>query len=342
MDNDQVRWKNSSRVLRLHQRQQVVSSLREYLYSEGFLEVETPILVKSTCPDTWIDSVKVGDDYLVTSTEYQIKRMMVGGFEKIFTLGKNFRANDRGSNHSTEFTMLEWARAHDSLHSIEEDAVQFIRQAFRKLYPNQNSCTFKGSEIDYLSADWERITVRKALEVHLGLKNLEDFSFASLSKATFDAGISLPENFDNRYIVTSYLLDILQTHLGKKTPTFLQEWPSFMTTSAPVNSLDPYIAERSELYIGGIEISNGFPFLTDAQKQRDLFQLELHRRKEEGKPAVIMDERFLDALSLGLPSGAGMALGVDRLVMVLTGATQTERCSSFRLGRTLNQTNNRS
>ena len=70
-----------------------------------------------------------------------------------------------------------------------------------------------------------------------------------------------------------------------------------MTTSAPVNSLDPYIAERSELYIGGIEISNGFPFLTDAQKQRDLFQLELHRRKEEGKPAVIMDERFLDALS---------------------------------------------
>jgi len=89
----------------------------------------------------------------------------------------------------------------------------------------------------------------------------------------------IPEGFDDKFIVTSYFLDLLQIHLGKKTPTFLQEWPSFMTTSAPINSIDPHVAERSELYIGGIEISNGFPFLTDAHKQKELFYLELQRRK---------------------------------------------------------------
>jgi len=134
MDNDKERWKNSSRAVRLRQRQDIISAIREYLYSQGFLEVETPILVKSTCPDTWIDTVQVGHHYLVTSTEYQIKRMMVGGFEKVFTLGKNFRDNDRGRNHSTEFTMLEWARSNESLKAIEEDTVHFIRHAFRKLY----------------------------------------------------------------------------------------------------------------------------------------------------------------------------------------------------------------
>ena len=327
--NDVSRWKENSRNVRLWQRQEIVSAIRDYLYGEQFLEVETPLLVKTTCPDTWIDTIEVEGGYLVTSTEYQIKRMMVGGFEKVFTLCKNFRAGDRGSVHSAEFTMLEWARADESLSRIEDDAVQFIRKSFKRVYPEKTSLAFRGHEIDFLVNEWEVLTVREAFRIHLGLNDVGDFSLNALLSSANGARLELPPNFDTPHLITSYLLDLLQAHLGKKTPTFLREWPSFMTTSAPINTLDPFTAERSELYIGGVEISNGFPFLQDAYLQKKLFLAELEKRKKEGKPPIKIDERFVEALTLGLPSGAGMALGVDRLVMILTGANQLKEVQAF-------------
>jgi lysyl-tRNA synthetase class 2 len=315
---------------RLHQRHQIIATIRKDLYAQEFLEIETPLLVKGTCPDIHIDSIEAGEGYLVTSTEYQIKRMIVGGFEKVFTLTKNFRAYDRGRFHSTEFTMLEWARAYDLLDSIEEDAMRFIRKAFCLLFPNQTSLIFNGHTIDFLGKSWERLTVRSALQKYLGLENLEDFSLEPLLKASKDAGLALPEEFSHdKHCAISCLMDLLQPYLGIKTPTFLQEWPAYLTSSAPISSEDPFVAERSELYIGGIEIADGFPFLRDVQLQRDLFKQALENRKELKKPAVIIDERFLNAMDQGLPDGAGMALGVDRLVMVLTGSERLADVQAF-------------
>lgn len=321
---DKDRWKMMSgpysRFERLHQRQDILFTIREDLNEQDFLEVETPLLVKNTTPDTYIDSVQMGEHYLITSTEYQVKRMMAGGFKKIYTLTKNFRANDRGRFHSTEFTMLEWGRAFETLREIEEDTVRFIRKAFQKLYPKKDSLHFNGSEINFMTVPWEHITVREAFKKHLGLDNLEDFSLKILLKSSMDANISIPEDFKNdKSLVISYLLDLLQSHLGKKTPTFLNEWPTYLTSSAPINTKDERVADRSELYIGGIEIANGFPFLRDQKLQRELFEEQLQKRKELGKPLVEIDEKYIESLN-DLPPGAGMALGVDRLVMVLTGA----------------------
>lgn len=334
LDNDKSRWKqrigNLSRMDRLRQRCQIIAAIREDLYTQEFLEVETPLLVKGTCPDIHIDSIKAGDGYLVTSTEYQIKRLIVGGFEKVFTLTKNFRAYDQGRFHSQEFTMLEWARAYESLAAIEEDAIRFIRQAFKKLFPNQKSLDFNGHRIDFLETPWDRLTVRKALEKHLGLKNLEDFSLEPLLKASEEAGLYLPENFcHDKHCAISYLMDQLQPHLGIHSPIFLQEWPAYLTSSAPVSSQDPFVAERSELYIGGIEIADGFPFLRNAELQREFFRQALEQRKEMQKPAVAVDENFLKALDQGLPEGAGMALGIDRLVMVLTSSERLADIQAF-------------
>lgn len=332
--DDLSRWKKwtgtGSRMSHLQQRQQLISAIREDLYGLDFLEIETPLLVKGTCPDAHIDSVQVGEGYLVTSTEYQIKRLIIGGFEKVFTLTKNFRANDRGRYHSTEFTMLEWARAFETLNAIEEDAMRFTRKAFSKLYPNQDSLYFNGYDINIMSKNWERLTVREAFEMHLGLKDLEDFSLEPLCRALKRTKIDIPQNFlESKYLVISYLLDMLQNHLGKQTPTFLCEWPAYLTTSAPISPKDPAIAERTELYIGGIEIADGFPFLRDAALQRVLFEEEQQKRKERGKPLVTLDEHFLQSLEQGLPPGAGMALGIDRLVMVLTGANKLVDVQSF-------------
>lgn len=318
--DDRTRWKQG-RMSLLRQRQQILSAIREDLASQDFLEIETPLLVKSTSPDAHIDSIEAGEGYLVTSTEFQIKRMIVGGFQKVFTLTKNFRAFERGRYHSTEFTMLEWARADDTLRTIEDDTIRFIRKAFRKLHAQQNTLNFNEYEIDIMG-DWERLTVREAFDRHLGMKNLEDFSLDPLCHAAKEAGVEIPADIQHdQDLVISHLLDLLQSHLGKHTPTFLQEWPAYMTSSAPISANDPHVAERTELYIGGVEIANGFPFLRDAVLQKTLFLQQLQRRKELGKPLLKIDEKFLDSLALGLPSGAGMALGVDRLVMVLTGAS---------------------
>lgn len=332
--SDGLRWRRpmdrTPRMLRLQQRQEILRAIREDLYSQHFLEVETPLLVKGTCPDTHIESIKAENGYLVTSTEYQIKRLMVGGFEKVFTLAKNFRAGDQGQYHSMEFTMLEWARGLGSMADIEEDAIRFIRDAFQALYPGQTSVAYLENSIDVMTKPWERLTVREAFQNYLGLKNLEDFSLNSLSRACQEAKVELPSHFkEDKHLVLSYLLDLIQSYLGKSTPTFLQEWPAFMTSSAQISSKDPYVAERSELYIGGIEIADGFPFLRDAELQKSFFARELRRRKEEGKHEVALDGLYLEGMEQGLPPGAGMALGIDRLVMVLTGASRLSDVQAF-------------
>lgn len=323
-ENEKERWK-----IRLKQRQQIIEAIREDFYEQGFLEAETPLIVKGTTPDAYIDSMRVEEHYLVTSTEYQIKRLIAEGFDKVFTLTKNFRAHDSGRYHQPEFTMLEWGRAFSTLDEIEADTIRFIRKAFHKLYPGENFVKFNGNEIDIASAPWERLTVRQAFKQHLGMDDLGDFSLKALLAASQKAGIKLPGQFQSEEaLVMSYLLDLLQTHLGKKVPTFLHEWPASLTSSAPANADDPHTAERSELYIGGIEIANGFPFLRDSKKQRNLFQEQLQKRKELGKPSVVLDEKYIDSLK-NLSKGAGMALGVDRLVMVLTGASRLSDVQAF-------------
>jgi len=172
--------------------------------------------------------------------------------------------------------------------------------------------------------------VKQAFQKYLGIEDLSDFSLASLLRASEKASIQVPSNFEgDQHLVLSYLIDLLQSHLGKKVPTFLREWPAFMTSSAQLNDHDPTVIERSELYIGGVEISNGFPFLTDGTIQKDLFNRELQRRKDEGKPQVTLDLHYIHALEEGIPPGAGMALGMDRLVMVLTGASQITDVQTF-------------
>lgn len=312
----------------LWKRQTILTTIRNYFYSEGFLEADTPLLIKGTCPDAYIDSIPADGGYLATSTEYQIKRLIVEGYDKVFTLTKNFRANDRGRYHSTEFTMLEWGRAKKTLHDIEEDVVAFTRKAFSALYPNQSTIHCNGHTIEMLNLPWERLTVREAFKKHLGVDNLGDFSLDALVKAS--KHLELPEHFcHDKYLVMAYLFEQLQQHLGTKTPTFLLEWPAYLTTSAPINAQDPHVADRSELYIAGIEVADGFPFLRDAALQRKLFNEEQALRKSLGKPEVMLDEKYMKALETGMPEGAGMALGFDRLVMALLGCSSIAETQAF-------------
>jgi len=311
---------------RLKQRQKIIASIREYLYMEDFLEVETPLLVKNTTPDVYIESIQAGNGYLITSTEYQVKRLIADGLEKVFTICKNFRAYDQGKYHNPEFTMLEWGRAHCSLEDIEEDVENFICKAFSEVYPESKFVSFNGCNIE-LFGDWERLTVKEAFERYLGFNELKDFSLESLCWAADSAGFVIPFEYrEDLDFLISYLLDSLQSHLGKEKPVFLHEWPAYLTSSAPLKGEGT--VERSELYIGGIEVANGFPFLRDSEIQRNLFEEQQSRRKKTCKPVVELDQKYIESLN-SLPRGAGMALGVDRLVMILTGSVQLSEVMAF-------------
>ncbi len=329
---DGTRWQPRdpgapSRMALLWQRQTVLRAVREYFFEEGFLEVQAPLLVRGTCPDAHLDSLRVDagvpDAYLTTSTEYPIKRLVVGGFEKVFTLTQNFRGADVGSRHNPEFTMLEWARAYASLDAIDRDAEALTRRAFRALHPGRRTLTYAGREVRLDGPAWERLTLRDAFARHLGMHLDAELTHASLRAEIARTGLDVPASFlDDPHLLVSFLVDAVQGHLGAPEPTFLKEWPAHMTSSAALLPGAPALADRSELIIAGLELSDGFPSLRDAALQARLFERERVRRVEEGKRPVAIDERYLEALRQGIPPGAGMALGFDRLVMVLTGQAQ--------------------
>ncbi len=325
ISEDASRWwrpyaPRESRMQRLKQRARIVRALRDTLDGEDFTEVQVPLLLRATCPDLHIESFRAGDGYLTTSTEYQLKRMFAGGFARLYTLTQNFRAGDLGARHNPEFTMLEWARAYATLSDIERDVEALVKSALAALDPDATAITYAGHTVELRGAAWERLTVREALERHLGVSLDEGFSLASMRAETARLGLEIPDGYrDDAVDLLTLLLDRAQPQLGTRVPTFLVDWPPSLTTSAPLRADAPHVAERSELFIAGVEVADGFPFLRDAALQAKLFEESNARRLAAGRMPVRLDTRYVGALRRGMPPGAGMALGVDRLVMLLTG-----------------------
>lgn len=319
-ESDALRWRKPTatgrnRMTLLQQRHLIKRAVRDYLHEQGFIEIDMPLLVKGTTPDAAIESFALQDHYLVTSCEYQIKRMEIGGFDKCYTLTQNYRAGDRGHYHNPEFTMLEWARVGESLTAIENDVEQFFLRAAAALGKN-HVMTYQGHVLD-LTPPWDRMSVRAAIARYIGV-TLDDFSASSLVVAAEKAGLEIRDTWrDDAVFLFSLVLEHLQTMLGFEKPVFLQEWPTLMTASADRDASGKF-THRSELFMAGVELSDGFPSLTDYTKQVRGFEEQATRRKELGLPPVAIDEKFLAAMREGFPSGAGMALGFDRMVMMLT------------------------
>ncbi len=319
----------SARLDVLGRRTRLLHRLRSTLLEWDFVEAQTPLLVAGTYPDFAVDSMEVHQEghflgYLVSSTEFQIKRLMAEGLPRVYTLTQNFRPGDRSTRHNPEFTMLEWARLGAELLQIEADAEALIRAAWHSV--GRPILRWEGRPID-LEGPWERLSVATVIERVCG-RSLPDFSLSSLNVASAD--LDLPPDFrTDRSLLLSYLLSEAEPWLGSPHPTWVIDWPAWMTPSAGLQPHRPDLAWRSELFLGGLELCDGFPFLVDVQLQQRLFEEELEARREAGRPMVRLDRRYLDMLASGLPPGAGMALGVDRLMMLLTGATTIDTVLAF-------------
>ena len=318
-----------SRLNVLGRRTRLLHQLRSTFLDWDFVEAQTPLVVAGTYPDVAVDSMEVVYEgrflgYLVNSTEFQIKRLMAEGLPRVYTLTQNFRPGDRSTRHNPEFTMLEWARLGVELPAIEADAEVLIRGAWE--VAGKPTLAWEGRPID-LEGPWEHLSVATVVERVCG-RTLADFSLASLNRAS--AALDLPPDFrSNASLLLSYLLSEAEPWLGSPRPTWVIDWPAWMTPSAGLRPDRPDLAWRSELFLGGLELCDGFPFLVDAELQRRLFEEELEARRVTGRPPVQVDHRYLEMLARGLPTGAGMALGVDRLMMLLAGATSIDDVLAF-------------
>jgi len=287
-------------------RSSLLHAIRGFFHERGFIEVETPVRLKTPALELHIDAEPSGDHWLRTSPELHMKRLLAAGLERIFQLGPCFRRGERGDRHHPEYTMLEWYRANADARAILEDTESLVRHAAVAL-GRGSRIVYQGRPID-LSAPWPRIPVRDAFARWAGWDPV----------AAWDA-----ERFDLD------LVDKVEPALPRDTPVVLTEYPAPAAALARRKPGDPAVAERWELYIGGLEIANAYTELTDAAEQRARFEQCARDRRALGRDVYPIDEAFLAALPSMPPSG-GIALGVDRLVMLFADAASLDAVIAFR------------
>jgi lysyl-tRNA synthetase class 2 len=317
-----------ARLDKLRARATALAKVREVFAQRGFLEVETPLLVPSPGLEIHLEAVRAGDGYLITSPEYQMKRLLAAGLERIFQVCKCFRANERGAHHASEFTMIEWYRAYAGIDAIVDDTEQLVAAVVRAI-AGVPVAKLGDRDID-VRPPWRRMTVRQAMRewAHVDVDGAEPAG--DLVRAVRAAGIDVADGtaWDDAFFA-GFLARVEPAIAALDHALILEDWPAPLAALARRKPDDPKTALRFEAYVGGIELANAFDELTDAAEQRARFEDDLRIRRERGKAVYPIDEKLLAALSEGLPPSAGIALGFDRLVMLATGAETITQVLTF-------------
>lgn len=285
---------------RLEWRAQIIASIRNFFLPSGFLEIETPVRIKAPAPEAYIDALTSGNYFLRTSPELQMKRLLSAGYKKIFQIGSCFRKGENGRFHREEFTMLEWYEAgvdyNQLLNFLQDMLLYVLKQIF-----GRTQCRFNGEIINF--QEWEITTVRSIF-----------MKFAGIS----------PEKALEDGIFEEALIDKIEPRLRKDCPVVLKDYPAELAALSRLKKDDNSLAERWELYLGGIEIANAYSELTDPNVLKKRFADSVKTRKSQGKTIYPEDIDFLTAVEHGMPECAGCALGLDRLIMVITDSSNLD------------------
>lgn len=288
-------------------RASVLQSVRNFFIERGFLEVETPLLIPANAPEEHIDPVLAGSWQLQTSPELCMKRLLCQGHERLFQVTKCWRSAERGSRHLTEFTMLEWYHSNADYFSLMDDCEALLRHVAHHCLGRDSLFRYQRHEID-AQLPWRRISVQEAFT---------QFAHADVSDCIRSG----------RYeeILTSQVEPALACF---REPVILTDYPAQLAALARLKPGQPDQAERFELYLGGLELANGFSELNDPQEQRHRFvEANLYRVKS-GRHPLPLPESFLNDLAQ-LPPSAGIALGIDRLVMLVAGTDTIDDVVAF-------------
>jgi len=340
MTGDGVPWwrpdRFAARRPHLESRARIVAAIRRFFAERDFLEVDTPALQISPGLEPHLmafASELVATDgrrrtlHLHTSPEFAMKKLLVAGLPRIFQLAHVFRNGERARTHHPEFTMLEWYRAGASYRDLMADCEALLRAALAA----SGGAAFRwaGRHCDPLGA-WHYLSVAESFTRYCGIDLLATApdprhpSLALLASAARDIGVTPHDGDDWEDLFFRLFLDRIEPFLGIGAPTILYDYPTALAALSRAKPEDGRLAERFEVYVCGLELANAFGELTDAATQRTRFEADRARKRALYGYDYPVDEDFLAALAHGLPESAGIALGVDRLVMLATGAASIE------------------
>jgi lysyl-tRNA synthetase class 2 len=316
MSDTNTHWRPTATIEALRARAEVLATIRAFFDRRGVLEVETPLLSDATVTDVHLHSLECGFDpadggrrYLQTSPEFAMKRLLAAGSGPIYQICKAFRGGEAGRRHNPEFTMIEWYRPGWDHHALMDE----IDARLAALLATQPG---------------ERLSYAEAFEAHAGV-DPHRASMSELGERVEDLGVSGAADLDRDDLLNLLLAELVEPRLGRGRPSFVYDYPASQAALARLRPGEPALAERFEVFVEGVELANGYHELIDPAEQSSRFERDLADRRRRGLPQVRADERLLAALSAGMPACAGVALGIDRLVMLKLGVADISEVIAF-------------
>lgn len=300
------------------QRSQIISEIRRFLDGQGFLEVETPILntiaggATARPFTTHHNSLNIGM-YLRIASELYLKRLIVGGFDRVYEIGRMFRNEGMDATHNPEFTTMELYQAYGDFEDMMEITENMVEHVANKV-KGTTVVEFDGHEIE-LKAPWKRISMIDAVKEHSGVDFNEIKTDEEAIAIAKEKGVEVKETRGE--IIAEFFDEFVEDKLIQ--PTFIVDYPVEISPLAKRKNDDPSLTYRFEAFINGAEIANAFSELNDALDQKQRFLDQVAKREAGDDEAQMMDYDFVNALEIGMPPTGGLGIGIDRLIMILTG-----------------------
>ncbi len=312
-------WRPAATPGVLKRRARMLADIRAFFAARNVLEVQTPVLSARGNPDAAIDSLHCearvpgiaaeARYYLHTSPEFAMKRLLAAGSGDIYQICPVFRDGEAGRFHNPEFTLLEWYRLGFDYQRLMDEVAVLLRRLLGVGLPERR-LVYRDAFLEYLDVDSAKLDV------------------AALRRLAADRGLDVGGlELDRDGWLNLLMSHCIEPRFPRETLVFVHDWPASQASLARLSADGS--AERFELYLNGIELANGFSELRDADEQRRRFEQDNRRRRASGRPAIPLDEAFLAALEAGLPECAGVAIGVDRLLMLATRGEDIREVLSF-------------
>ncbi|KMK51127.1 elongation factor P--(R)-beta-lysine ligase [[Actinobacillus] muris] len=323
LQSEALSWKPSASIQNLIKRAKIIADIRQFFTDRGVLEVETPAMSEFSVTDVHLSTFhtqflspfasQAKTLHLITSPEYHMKRLLASGSGPIFQLCRVFRNEEAGSRHNPEFTMLEWYRPFFDMYRLINEVDDLLQQI-----------------LDCEPA--ESYSYQFVFQTYVGLDPLSATKAQLLAKAC-DHGLQCEENEQRDTLLQFLFSEVVEANIGRERPTAVYHFPASQAALAQISSEDHRVAERFEFYYKGLELANGFHELSDAKEQIRRFELDNQQRNEMGLSPQALDHRFLAALQAGIPNCSGVALGVDRLLMIAMNAERIDEVMAFGVER---------
>ncbi len=318
-------WQPSASIDDLKHRSKIIQYLRQFFYQRGVLEIETPLLASTGVTDLYLDNMTsqfIGPEhasgkicYLQTSPEYAMKRLLAAGSSCIFQICKAFRNDELGRYHNPEFTMLEWYRVGYNHHDLMQELNTLLQGVLS--CETADKYTYQNIFIKLLNID-PLCSNKNELSLFLDAHNYGDIA-------------SQLDSYDD--LLQFIFSQFIEPQIGLERPCFVYNFPANQASLAKINTEDPRTAARFEAYYKGIELANGFYELSDANEQEKRFKKDNQLRQAQGLASKPIDNKLIAALEHGLPDCAGVAVGIDRLIMLALNKTHISEVLSFDIKR---------